>query len=101
MFDKHGDIRFLCIFEWMLPKFGDGKHMFYECLAARMQNNMLLCIRTMRHILKYYSPANRKCIQSNDVTLFFAVSLPEVFRELHQSSDVGQCVSCLMGTGHA
>jgi hypothetical protein len=38
IYDANEDIHFHHIFKWMLPKFGDGKQTFYECLAARMLN---------------------------------------------------------------
>jgi hypothetical protein len=41
--DKHGDIRFYCIYGWMLPSF-DGDS-FYEFLSARMRNWMLHVIK--------------------------------------------------------
>ena len=44
MFDKHGNIRFSKIFEWMLPTFDDVS--FYEFLLARMCNCMLHSIQT-------------------------------------------------------
>ncbi len=55
--DKHGDIRFCRIYEWMLPSF-DGDS-FYEFLAGWMRNYMLHIIKEKWWVLKYYRPLTR------------------------------------------
>ncbi len=44
MINKHGNVRFQKIFEWMLLKF-DGES-FYEGLLARMRNYMVHSIKS-------------------------------------------------------
>jgi hypothetical protein len=43
MKDAHGTIRFHLVFNWLLPKFGEGLDEvgFYEFVVARMQNYMI------------------------------------------------------------
>jgi hypothetical protein len=55
MYDGNGDLRFHCIFEWMLPKFGNADDVsFYEYMAARMWNYMLHIISTTHWKPKYF-----------------------------------------------
>jgi hypothetical protein len=69
MIDKHGNIRFHKIFEWMLPTFGGES--YYECLLVRMHNNMAHSIKSRRWMPCYYCPANGKVIVADEVACFF------------------------------
>jgi hypothetical protein len=69
MIDKHDDVLFHKIFEWMLPTFY-GKS-FYECLSAQMRNYMVHSIKSKGWMPCYYCPANGKVIVADDVACFF------------------------------
>ena len=53
-----------------------------------MLNYMLLCIQTKGYIPKYYSPANGKCIQANDVARFFGW---QVAQSLQGNPSIKRC----------
>jgi hypothetical protein len=76
--DKHGDIRFYCIYEWMLRSF-DGDS-FYEFLAARMRNYMVHVIKEKGWVPKYYCPSDNKYILANNVSRFFGCQLARSLR---------------------
>ncbi len=78
MIDKHGDVRFHKIFEWMLPTFyGES---FYECLSAWMRNYMVHSIKPKRWMPCYYCPANGKVIVADDVACFFGCRIARSLR---------------------
>jgi hypothetical protein len=73
MIDKHGNVRFHKIFEWMLPTFDDKS--FYECLSARMRNYMAHSIKSKGWMRCYYCPADGKVIVADDVARFFGCQI--------------------------
>ncbi len=78
MINKHGNIHFHKIFEWMLPTF-DGES-FYECLLVRMCNYMAQSIKTKGLTPYYYCPTDGKVIVADDVTCFFGCQIAWILR---------------------
>jgi hypothetical protein len=71
--DTNGDIRFEKVFEWLLPRFGDGdeyKIAYFEFIAARIRNYMLHIIKTKDYKPKYYNPAAGLVVLGDHIARF-------------------------------
>ncbi|KAL3778367.1 hypothetical protein ACHAW5_008310 [Stephanodiscus triporus] len=91
MKDGQGEIRFHLVFDWLLPKFGEGlDEGFYEFIAARMKNYMTEIIRKRAYRPEHVDPFDRKFITANHVARFFGCQLARAIKGL---PSVQQCWS--------
>jgi len=84
MKDGRGTIRFHLVFDWLLPKFGEGldKEGFYDFVAARMRNYMTEIIRKRAYRPEHYDPFDGKFITADHVTCFFGCQLAREIKGL-------------------
>ena len=85
MRDKHGDIRFHSVFEWLLPTFGDDG--FYEFIAGRMRNYMMHIMKDNSFSPMYFDPINEKYIKPDHVARFFGCQLVHAIKGLPSVED--------------
>jgi hypothetical protein len=84
MKDAQGTIRFHLVFDWLLPKFGQGldEEGFYEFVAARMRNYMTEIVRNREYKPERYNPFDRKLITADNVARFFGCQLAHAIKGL-------------------
>ena len=89
MKDAHGTIRFHLVFDWLLPKFGEGldEDGFYEFVAARMRNYMIQIIRKHAFSPEYFDPYDEKIITADNVARFFGCQLVRAIKGLPSVRD--------------
>ncbi len=84
MKDAWGTIRFHLVFDWLLPKFGQGldEEGFYEFDIARMRYYMIEIIRKCEYRPEHYDPFDGKFITANHVARFFGCQMAHAIKGL-------------------
>ena len=71
MRDVHGTICFLLVFDWLLPKLGEGldKGRFYEFVATRMRTYMIQIMRKRAFRPEHFNPYDEKAVTADNIIM--------------------------------